>query len=85
MIDQIGIFSLGIAAVILTNMKDDRWRRWAPICGFLAEPFWFYTGVVHAQYGIVALAFVYGIAWANGIRNYWWKKADAAGQFMTRK
>jgi len=73
-IDQVAIFGFGVAAVILTNLRADKWRRWAPICGLIAEPFWFYTGYVHEQWGIIGLAFVYGAAWANGIKNHWWKR-----------
>jgi len=73
-IDQVAIFGFGVAAVILTNLRADKWRRWAPICGLIAEPFWFYTGYVHEQWGIIGLAFVYGAACANGIKNHWWKR-----------
>jgi hypothetical protein len=77
MIDQIAIFGLGVAAVTLTNQRPEKVRRWAPICGFAAEPFWFYTGIVNEQWGIVGLAFVYGAAWGQGIYNHWIKKEPA--------
>lgn len=74
MIDQIGILGFGLGALFLTNVRDTLWRRWAPVCGLLAEPFWFYTGIVNHQWGIIALSFVYMGGWGMGFYNAWIRK-----------
>lgn len=72
---MIGIF--GVLAVWLSQHGRADMRKWACVCGLLAQPAWFYTTAVHGQWGIFALSFLYTWSWANGIKTYWLKeKAD---------
>lgn len=70
-LEQIGIAIFGVAAIRLSQDARPTWRRWACVCGLLAQPFWFYTTWVNGQWGIFALCFLYSWAWAQGVRTYW--------------
>jgi hypothetical protein len=50
-LDQIAILLTGVIAVWLTQDKRESWRRWAPIFGLLAQPFWFYAAWKAEQWG----------------------------------
>lgn len=71
---QIGIAIFGVAAIRLSQDHRDSVRRWACICGLLAQPFWFYATWTAGQWGIFALCFLYTWAWFKGLRTYWIRK-----------
>lgn len=71
MIAQSIIVTCGVASVWLSQSPEVRSRRWAPIIGLAAQPFWMWETWVAGQWGIFALSFVYAIGWARGIRTYW--------------
>lgn len=48
-------------------------RKWAPIIGLAAQPFWLWASIKADQYGIAALSLVYAAGWIRGIRTYWGK------------
>jgi hypothetical protein len=51
--------------------QEPRVRMWAAIIGLAGEPFWLLTAYLNEQWGIVALAFVYGLNWLRiGYLNY---------------
>ena len=62
-LDQVGILVTGVIAVWLTQDKRESWRRWAPIFGLLAQPFWFYAAWKAEQWGIFAITTLYTYAW----------------------
>lgn len=70
-IDQVGIMTLGAAAVWLSQHRRPGCRRWACIAGLAAQPFWLYATWRAGQWGIFAISFVYVWAWARGLRLYW--------------
>ena len=70
-LDQIAILLTGVIAVWLTQDKRVSWRRWAPIFGLLAQPFWFYAAWKADQWGIFAIATLYTYAWARGVWTHW--------------
>jgi hypothetical protein len=70
---QIMILVFGCSAIWLIGRKEN-WKRWGYIIGFIAQPFWFYTGISNEQWGIVALTAVYTFLWGLGIYNYWIKR-----------
>lgn len=72
-VEQIGIAVFGVAAIRLSQDARDTVRRWACIAGLCAQPFWFFTTYVNAQWGIFALSFIYTWAWWRGVRTYWLK------------
>lgn len=77
MIEQVGIVVFGMSAVVLSQDARPNVRRWACICGLLAQPFWFYTTAVNGQWGIFACSFVYAYGWARGFWNFWIRRVDA--------
>lgn len=72
---QLGIVIFGMSAVFLVNDDREAVRRWGPVMGLMAQPFWFYEAFTHAQWGIFACSFVYAASWARGFYNSWLKRA----------
>lgn len=63
----LAVFSL-IATWCFTS-KDARVKKWGPLFGLAAQPFWFYAAYVAGQWGMVLLSVVYTSLYVNGIRN----------------
>jgi hypothetical protein len=82
-LDQIAILLTGVIAVWLTQDKRESWRRWAPIFGLLAQPFWFYAAWKAEQWGIFAIAMLYTYAWARGVWTHW-LTSERTGSASTR-
>lgn len=78
-IDQIVIAIFGVSAVWLSQDSRDRFRRFAPICGLIAQPAWLWTTYQHQQWAIFALSFVYALSWARGFIHYWIRKPAHVG------
>lgn len=71
MIEQAIIAVCGVASIWLSQSPRFGARRWAPIIGLAAQPFWLYASYQAAQWGIFALSFVYAAGWVRGINTYW--------------
>lgn len=71
MTEQIIIAICGIASIWMSQSPRFNARRWAPIIGLCAQPFWLYATWRAEQWGIFALTFVYAAGWMRGIRTYW--------------
>jgi hypothetical protein len=71
LINQLGIFLFGMSAVLLVNDHRPGVRRWGPVLGLIAQPFWYYTAWTHEQWGIFASSFFYTASWARGFYNCW--------------
>jgi hypothetical protein len=69
--EQIGIALLGVTAVWLSQDKNDKARKYAPVFGLLSQPFWFYSSYVAEQWGIFFLSVLYTWSWIKGIKNQW--------------
>lgn len=76
MIEQIMIALCGVSSIWMSQSPRFDTRKWAPIIGLLAQPFWLYATWKAAQYGIFLLSFVYAAGWARGIRTYWARAAQ---------
>lgn len=74
--DQIGIALFGVTAIFLTNLTDPLWRRWAPVFGMCSQPFWFWTSIIHEQWGMFFLVCLYTVSWGMGIYNNWFKVVE---------
>ena len=70
-LEQIGIAVFGVTAIWLSQDKRPQVQRWACVAGLCAQPFWVWTTVAHAQWGVTALTVLYTWAWAKGVRTYW--------------
>lgn len=74
MIEQTIIAVCGISSVWLSQSAHFNARRWACVLGLLAQPAWLYATWVAQQWGLVILAIIYTVAWARGVRTYWFTK-----------
>ena len=68
---QTMIFVLGGLTVWLISFKSRKVRLAGFVVGVLSEPFWLYSAVTNAQWGIVILCVVYTGAYLNGVRSHW--------------
>lgn len=71
-IDQVAqyvILVLGPAAVFLVGSKG-KLRKWGYLVGLLSQPWWFITLWCNEQWPVFAVAVIYTISWANGVRNH---------------
>ncbi len=73
MIEQTIIVLCGIASIWMSQSPAFDSRRWAPVIGLAAQPFWMYACVKAEQWGIAALTLVYAAGWIRGLRTYWGK------------
>lgn len=71
MIEQVMIGICGVSSVWLSQSPLSSTRRWAPVFGLIAQPFWFYSTYQAAQWGIFGLCFLYTFAWTRGLYTYW--------------
>ncbi|MBU7436495.1 hypothetical protein [Paraburkholderia fungorum] len=75
MIEQIAIGLCGVTAVFLSQDPRSSRRRWSPVFGLIAQPFWFYTTWKSHQWGIFALSFFYTFSWARGFIAHWVRRS----------
>ena len=68
LIAQISISILGPAAIYLMGSKQERLRMWGGILGMCGEPFWLTTSILHDQWGIILMCFIYA---PNYFRAFW--------------
>lgn len=68
----------GVASIWLSQSEFVGQRKFAPIIGLAAQPFWLYASLEASQYGIAALTIVYTIGWMRGLRTYWSRAGRAA-------
>lgn len=73
---QIWIACTGLVAVWLTQQSwKPHWAKYACLLGMASQPAWFYTTLVHEQWGIFVLSLFYTYAWWQGIRRHWLAKS----------
>ena len=71
MLCQVMIFVLGAVAVTLLSCKN-KWLHWLSFVVLLcSEPFWFWTTIVHCQWGMLLLSCLYTIMLVRGAFNYY--------------
>ena len=73
---QAGLAVFGLTAVALSQLGNDRARRWAPFVGLAGQPFWFLA--TWGQWGVVAVVAAYTIVWAAGCWRSVWLRPGAA-------
>lgn len=76
-VSQLGIATLGVAAIWLSQDLRASRRRWSSVCGLAAQPFWIAETLHAQQWGILALTALYTWSWARGFHSYWWKARAA--------
>lgn len=70
---QIGITICGVSAVWLAMDERPKVKRWAPVLGLLAQPFWALETISKGQYFITGLCLLYGAGWLRGFNSQWVK------------
>jgi hypothetical protein len=71
MIEQVAIACTGTVSIFLTQSKSEQARKYACLVGIAGQPFWIYATYQAAQWGILALTFLYTLAWSRGIYTHW--------------
>ncbi len=68
LIAQIGIFILGISAIILVSLKN----KWGFVVGLTSQPFFFITAYLNNQWGLFIASIAYTFSWIFGIYNWFY-------------
>ncbi len=71
---QVWLAAFGLAAIFFTQRESARLQRWAPVCGLVAQPAWFYATWTTDQIGIFILSIVYTLLWLDGLYRKWIKR-----------
>lgn len=71
MIDQVMIALTGVISIWLVNDHREGYRRFACLFGLAGQPFWFYSAISTEQWGVLALAVIYTLAWMRGVWVNW--------------
>lgn len=69
--EQVFIGLFGALAIWLSQQSREGLKKYAPILGLLAQPFWFYTTWKAQQWGIFGLSFLYAYSWWVGFKSHW--------------
>lgn len=77
MIEQIWLFVLSSACTFLSHDTKHNWRRWAPVVGLAAQPAWYYSTWIAAQWGVLALTMIITYCHVRGLWLLWWVPAKA--------
>lgn len=64
---QVAIFVLTFSWVCMANFPGP-WTAWSPVVGILSQPFWMVASWRARQWGMFALAILFCVPFANGIR-----------------
>lgn len=68
-LSQVTIFVGAIAVLFLGGGN-----RWGFVFGLLSQPGWYYTTIVHEQWGVLAACVIYTLGWAMGFYRTFIKK-----------
>ena len=71
---QILIALFGLTAMFCAMGNNARLRKWAPIIGLCAQPFWFMATIPSGQYGMVLLCCAYTAIYLNAAWKNWGTK-----------
>lgn len=71
---QVLLASLSLTALYLVNRREERVRRWAPVFGLLAQPFWLASALSTRQYGMATVVAFYAAIWARALYSNFWRK-----------
>lgn len=72
MISQIAIIVFSCLSIFLFSTKD--YFRYGFVAGLIGQPFWIYSAINTAQWGIFVVSIWFTISHIRGIKNhfYWW-------------
>lgn len=71
MIEQFFIASTELIAIYL--MQSDKYtdKKYSPIFGLLAQPFWAYASYTNSQWGSFFIGFLFCWLWIKSFKQYW--------------
>jgi hypothetical protein len=72
------IVIVGPSASIMSQSKQFRLRKFAPMVAIWGQPAWIYLAWTSNNMGMFAVCFLYTYGWLLGIYNYWIKKTIEA-------
>ncbi len=67
---QIMLTSLSILGFFLIAKKN----KWGFVISLFGQPFWFYTSIVHQQWGIVFNTAIFTVIFIYGVYNWFYTK-----------
>lgn len=70
-VSQISLTILSLAGVVASVSHNFKLRRWSPVLGVVAQPFWLYSTWHAGMWGIFAVSFVYLAIYSFGVWNLW--------------
>lgn len=64
---QIPLAVFSLLATWCFTSKDARVKKWGPLFGLAAQPFWFYAAFAAGQWGMALLSVVYTSLYLRGV------------------
>lgn len=61
----------GCGSLYLMASQEAQHRMYGAVLGLAGEPFWFTTAYLNGQWGVAALACVYGASWFRVFYSNW--------------
>ena len=61
----------GTLAFAMSQTSNPVLRKYAPILGLSAQPFWFYTQWTSANFGVILICFLYAGIWVFSLYHQW--------------
>lgn len=68
---QLGLASFGLIALWLAMGESSRGKRWAPVIGLCAQPFWLIFAMEARAWGMLVLAAAYTLVYLRGAWRQW--------------
>jgi hypothetical protein len=69
---QFFIALFGLTAMYFAIVGTPLQRKWAPVIGLTAQPFWFAATIPTGQWGMVILSIAYACVYLRGIYIHWY-------------
>ncbi|WP_045860348.1 hypothetical protein [Teredinibacter purpureus] len=73
-ISQSGIALTGITAILITQIGQPHWQKYACLFGLAGQPFWIASATQHQQWGVLILTLAYTAVWCLGLHKHWLKR-----------
>jgi len=74
---QISILILSSIAMMLVGSVNFNTRKWSYILGFIGNPLWLYSAIMHEQWGMALTSVFYTIGWTRGVYNHWFVNPES--------
>ena len=68
---QIALAFFGLTAMFMAMGNYARARRWAPVVGLCAQPFWIVFALQSSAWGLLALSLAYSAVYVRGAWVQW--------------